>query len=94
MYISCFLHASIQRDSYPKSGILVKTNTSTCNFYNLSWQRMITIELKNLDKKNFKMFIQWDLFQEGYYCVPYNIGWRILWLFQIGHRKGTKKGTS
>lgn len=57
MYISCFLHASIQRDSYPKSGILVKTNTSTCNFYNLSWQRMITIELKNLDMKNFKMFI-------------------------------------
>lgn len=40
-----------------KSGILVKTNTSTRNFYNLSWQRMITIELKNLDKKNFKMFI-------------------------------------
>lgn len=53
-------HASCGQNkeiSYPKSGILVKTNTCTCNFYNLSWQRMITIELKNLDRKNFKMFI-------------------------------------
>lgn len=32
---SCFLW-SIQRDSCPKSGILVKTNTCTCNFHNLS----------------------------------------------------------
>lgn len=69
------------------TGILIKTNK--CNFYNLSWQRGITIELKNLQPYEKLMFISVALMG-----ISYNTDvWRILWLFSNLTQKRMRRGT-
>lgn len=73
------------------TGILIKTNK--CNFYNLSWQRGITIELfkkpSTLRKINvhFSSF-NGDLFQEGHHCHIILTCEESYDFFQIWLRKG------